>query len=77
MKSSLGTPARSMEIAVSWPDDLYCRFALKEENLLLNYVQELAVIELSLSPHDKYRRLALCTATDKLDETGKVWQFFN
>ncbi|KAJ0139661.1 Uncharacterized protein HZ326_17415 [Fusarium oxysporum f. sp. albedinis] len=37
MKSSLGTPARSAEIAESWPDDLYCRFASKEENILLHY----------------------------------------
>jgi hypothetical protein len=37
----------------------------------------LAATELSLSPYDKCRRVALYMATDKVDETRKVWQFLN
>jgi hypothetical protein len=31
-------------------------------------LQVLAVTELSLSPYGKYRRVAFCMATDKVDE---------
>jgi len=40
-------------------------------------LQVLAVTELSLSPYDKYRPVALSMATDKVNETGKIRQFFN
>jgi hypothetical protein len=40
-------------------------------------LQVLAVTELSLSPYDKYGRVALCMATDKVDEPARYGSFFN